>query len=269
MAKASISRAWDETRAVMSRDGKAMVAVALALFVLPGLVANLFIPRPTGGVMPAPGLWLVPVGIVLVISLVGQLAIIRIASGTGNTVGDAIAHAAKHAPAYVAATIIWMLPFALLVLFVNANASEGQQPTVGLAVFVLVAALILLFGGLFLFVRMMMLSPVASNETGGPIALIRRSWQLTRGNWWRLFGFFLLFAIAAAVVLIFSNIVAGIFARILGGAEDPFTVGALLVSLVTQLASSAVSLVFFAMIARIYVQLSSGGSSVSVPSTAD
>ena len=40
MAKLSISQAWDETRLILARDGKLIAAVALALFVLPGIVLN-------------------------------------------------------------------------------------------------------------------------------------------------------------------------------------------------------------------------------------
>ena len=40
MSKLSLSRAWEETMAVLARDGRLFAAVALALFVLPGLIVN-------------------------------------------------------------------------------------------------------------------------------------------------------------------------------------------------------------------------------------
>ena len=36
---------------------------------------------------------------------------------------------------------------------------------------------------------------------GGPIGMIKRAWSLSQGHWWRLFGFVLLFGIAAIVLL--------------------------------------------------------------------
>ena len=49
--------------------------------------------------------------IALIIALVGQLAIIRLAIGSRLTVGEAIGHGARRVPAYLAATLIWVLPF--------------------------------------------------------------------------------------------------------------------------------------------------------------
>ena len=44
MHKLSISRAWDETKAIFARDGRLLVAVALALVVLPMVVLGLAVP---------------------------------------------------------------------------------------------------------------------------------------------------------------------------------------------------------------------------------
>ena len=54
----SISQAWDETRALLQSDGKLFATVALALMVLPGLVASLFTPTPKPGQLPEPGMWI-------------------------------------------------------------------------------------------------------------------------------------------------------------------------------------------------------------------
>ena len=49
MRALSISQAWDETRLILARDGKLIAAVALALFVLPGIVLDVAVPEmPTG-----------------------------------------------------------------------------------------------------------------------------------------------------------------------------------------------------------------------------
>ena len=81
MSKLSLSPAWDETRAILARDGRLFVSVALALFVLPGLILNVTMPETVSGEMPAVGPWLAIAGVALLVSLVGQLAVIRLAIG--------------------------------------------------------------------------------------------------------------------------------------------------------------------------------------------
>ena len=51
----SISKAWDETKAILVRDGRLIGAVALALFVLPGLVLDLAYPVTPPATLPKPG----------------------------------------------------------------------------------------------------------------------------------------------------------------------------------------------------------------------
>ena len=44
MSKLSLSRAWEETMAVLAHEGRLVLPVALALFVLPGLILNASMP---------------------------------------------------------------------------------------------------------------------------------------------------------------------------------------------------------------------------------
>ena len=107
-----------------------------------------------------------------------------------------------------------------------------------------------------------MSSPVASAEAVGPVGILRRSWELTRGHWWRLFAFFLIFLIGALVGLAAAGMMVNILAKLIFGSVDPITVGALLVALVTQIFSAAISVLLMVMLARIYAQLAGGGASV-------
>jgi len=121
---------------------------------------------------------------------------------------------------------------------------------------------------LFFAIRMLMTSAVASAESHGPGRIIRRSWQLTAGNFWRLLVFFLLFIITLMVAAIAIGSIAGIIAEVLLGGIEPMSVGALFVALVTQLVSAAVSVVLMVMLARIYVQLTGEGEAeASVPTS--
>lgn len=265
MARLSISKAWEESRATIAGNASLLTTVVLALFVLPGVVSDLVTPDAPPGQIPPLGTWTIVAVIALLIGLVGQLALIRLAIGSRLTVGEAIGHGARRAPAYFAATIMWLLPFLLVgavLLGMIAREPEDISPGAALGLFVLACVM------LFFAIRMLMTSPVASAESQGPIGIIRRSWQLTSGNWLRLFAFFVLLVIAVVVAVTAVASIAGVIAELLFGGVEQYSVGALFVALVTQIVSAAVTVVLMVMLARIYVQLAGeGAAEATVPTT--
>jgi hypothetical protein len=265
MAKLSISRAWDETRAILAHDGKLISTVALALFVLPGIILNIVTPAIRTGEMPQPGLWLVVVVLVLLVSLTGQLSVIRLALGPHITVRDAIVHGARRLIPYLGAIVVWLAPiFIADSLLLRTMKADAAHPSVAAAVAVLVISLI----GLILAVRLMLLSAVASAEDGNSFELLRRSWDLTRGNWWRMFGFLLIFGIGALVLLWAVQSVLGLGVRLAFGDLTVLSVGGLIVIIIGQLISGALSVILFVMLARLYAQRAgSVGVQASVPNS--
>jgi hypothetical protein len=261
----SISKAWEETKTVIARDGGLLTTIALALFVLPGVVSDVATPAAPSGMLPDFGYWTILTAISLVIALAGQLAVIRLAIGSRLTVGEAISHGVRRAPAYLAATLIWVLPFVIVaVLLVRNIGGEAQNTSPAAAVGMLALVCVMLFFA----IRMLMTSAVASAEPVGPLVILRRSWELTGGHWWRLFGFFLIFLIGAIVSVVAVSAVSGVIAQLVFGGIDRLTVGGLFVALVTQIVSAAVSILLMVMIARIYVQLAGDGAAeVSVPTS--
>jgi hypothetical protein len=115
-------------------------------------------------------------------------------------------------------------------------------------------------------VRLIIAAAVATAEPLGPVGILQRSWQLTSGSWWRLFGFLVLFIIAVLCVMVAVGAIIGILAGIVLGPPEPMSVSALVVALVTQLAIAAVTVVFLVMLTRIYLQLAA--HNVTVPETA-
>ncbi len=250
---------------MVARNAGLLTTVALAMFVLPGVISDLVTPDAPPGQIPPLGGWTVVAVIAILIALVGQLAVIRLAIGSRQTVGEAIGHAAGRAPAYVAATVIWLIPFLLIgaALF-GVVGRDPQSPAPGAVIGILLLACVMLFFA----IRMLMTSAVASAEASGPVAILRRSWQLTRGNWWRLFVFFILFIIVLVVAGAAVGTIAGLIAELVLGGTEPLTVGALFIALITQIVSAAVSVVLMVMLARIYVQLAGAGTAeVGVPTT--
>ncbi len=266
MAKLSISQGWDETRAILARDGKLIAAVALALFVLPGIVLNIAVPRAPAGQMwqPSPTAMVI-LAVVLLITLVGQLSVVRLALGPHITVGEAISHGARRLLPYVGAFLLWSVPLLAIgsVLYTMSN-PQGRSPSVAAAIALLAVTAL----GVFISVRLMLLSAVASAESGGPLAILQRTWALTRGNWWRLFGFVVMLLIAAMAAIWAVGAVVGVVAKLAFGDLSPLSIGGLIVVIVGQLLSAAISVVLLVMIARLYAQRAgAGGAQASVPSS--
>lgn len=263
MAALSISRAWDETRGALRSDGTLLTAVALAMFVLPGVVADLVTPAAPAGQMAPMGYWTVIGFVAVLISLIGQLAVVRLALGPRITVGEAIAHGARRAPAYVGAALIWIFPM-LLVLALLIAPYQGNPQSAPPAVLLGVLVFVALF--LFVAVRLVIASSVASAEPIGPIAILKRSWRLTNGHWWKLFGTLLVFLVMLLIVMAALGAVLGSVVVLLLGEAEPLSVSALLLALITQIVSAVLTTVLLVLLARIYAQLADAPrAEVSVP----
>lgn len=263
--KLSISRAWDEAKEILRRDGRLLAAIALALIVLPSTIQTLVTPVAPQGEMPEPGAWMIVALLAVLIGIIGQLAILRIALGPATTVGDAIRHGAQRMPVLLLAMLIWVVPIAVVGFFLVRQAAPAQPSAAAVIAVLLLMALVF-----YIAVRLIVAAPVTTAERVGPVGVLKRSWELTSGNWWRLFGFLVLLLIAALIVLMAVGALMGTIVGLLFGGVEPMSIGALLVALVTQIAIAAVSVVFLAMTARIYTQLSGAGAGeveASVPST--
>jgi len=270
MGKLSISAAWDETRAILAREGKLLASVALALVALPALVTGLINPRSVSASSTSLS------GDVLVIlasliALAGQLALIRLALGPSITVGGAIAHGLKRLPVYLvsgililAVLVVAAIPFVLVLVAMGVPLDATMEPSGTVALLALLYMAVVLFIG----VRMIMTGPVASAERVGPIAILKRSWSLTAGHFWRLFGFLAIFFIAAMVVLLAIGAAVGVVVGIASGRIEPMSGSALVVGLVQALLNAAITTIFAVMIARLYVQATGGSEAqASVPSS--
>ena len=251
MTSLSLSRAWDDTRSVMRRDGRLITAVALALLVLPGVIADLVTPAHPSGQMAPVGYWTILTFAALLIGLVGQLAIVRLALGPPLSVGQAIRHGASRLPAYLGATLLWIFPFVLVTSVVLAMSADPQKPSAGVAM----AVLVLMGAFVFVAVRLILGVAVASAEKVSAVGVLRRSWALSRGHFARLFAFLILFLIAFVILVLAVSAVIGTVVKLTLGDVEPFTVAALLVSLAAQLVGALVTGTLMVMLARLYAQV--------------
>lgn len=256
MTSLSINRAWSEAAAFVKQEGSLLFPVALALIALPSIIVQWLAPRPTPGVTPDAGPWLWLGLPLILVTLIGSLAISLLALRRETVVGSALKRATRRALALLGAVLLIGLAILLCLIPVSLLGVLVVRDVESAAV---LGAVALLMIGLLLGVRLLLVTPIAADTALGPIAILRRSWALTAGHFWRLLA---LLAVIALVILVLSmavTTVVGSVALLLGGQQDGLA--DLIVILVLGLINAIVSVYTVVLTTRIYVQLSEGESS--------
>jgi len=262
MRALSISAAWEETKTVLVRDGSLLAAVALALIVLPQVVLAVA-GAPVG---PEASILskLLYVAVVR-LGLVAQIALNRMAIGSAVIVKEAIGEGFVRLLPVMAVFVIVIVGLVLvtMVIAVALGAaglatlkSTGQPPTAIVAVLVVLTALT--------FAIFQLVFPLAAVETGNPIRLISRSWQLARGHYLRLLGLVVTVFVGLGIVVIATQVGLGSLIVLLLGKPNPGSLSALVLGLIAGIIQAAFTVVTAVMLARMYVQLA--GRSEAQPS---
>ncbi len=99
-----------------------------------------------------------------------------------------------------AAVAVYLLVFFLALSFAGAldGSSGGGAALLGGLLFLLILALIPV--AIFLQVKLLYIVPVVTIEQAGGIDAIKRSWQLTRGAFWRTLGYYLVAGLAVTAI---------------------------------------------------------------------
>jgi hypothetical protein len=257
----NLAAAWDETGAFARRQARLLFPIAFLLLALPAALLQAIAPVTGPGAAPRAGLWLLGVPVLVGASLIGALAISRLALGPSAGGGDALRTGLKRfLPLLGAVLLVWLggalltLP---LLLFIGAIVVNASDPL--MVVWLALLTAIWLPIVLVFCVRLMLLTPAAASEAIGPVALIRRSWRLTRGHFWRLLGFVLLTVIVSLVVLMAAGAVGGILIALALGRPEPGSAALLTILLGSALLQAVISGLFTAFVARIYAQLAAAG----------
>jgi len=250
----SLSRAWDETRSVLARDGRLFASVALGLVVLPQTIIGLLAPTSAG---QASALTAGLLAITIIIGFVAQIALNRLAIGPSTTVGAAIGRGFGRMPVLLGSSVILLVGlFIVLIPVVMLLGAIGlvAEPGVGHEAPGSLLFLILLIVALCYAIFQLTI-PVAAAEGGGSIHLMTRSWHLARGHYWRLLVFVLAVFVGLLVVLLAGQFGLGSMIAVALGPPDALSVSALVISLVVAIIQAAFTVLFAVMLARIYVQL--------------
>lgn len=279
--KLDTNRAWESgTRFV--RGNASLLAVIAGLFMfLPSAVISLLYPQPatTGEMEPEEifaalqayfaEAWLLML-IVGVISTIGSLAIYRMASvRDARTVGETLKDGLRYLLPYLGVALLLAIGFALigvLAVLVVALFVAVLGQTAGAVAGILVA-LAAIPVTLWIAMRTSLAAPVVmAEDVTNPIAALKRSFALTKGNSLRILVFVILLAIAAIVVV---GVLQAIFGLIFTAAVGGEAAVALTV-IFSAVISTIVSVIFIAVFAAIYRQLASAPTSAAgVPTTAD
>jgi hypothetical protein len=259
-ASVSIGTAYSEAAAFVRREKRLIAPLVLALLVLPVTLAQLVQPaNPFAGGADS-RTWFGIAAIAFLIGLVGQMAISGLAMAPNRSPGEAIGTALRRAPAVFAGFLIFGLCVSLVLipLIVVDMMVTGVGKEAGASPFLQSLSILLAFAAV---PKVLVMPAIAMEERSGPWRLLKRSWNATRGQYWRLLGFFLLFLIASQILVRATTAVVGTFATLLIGAPHPLSVAQLLVALVVGLVQGIAGALYAAMLGRIAVQLGSGSTS--------
>lgn len=259
--RVSISQAWDDTRLFLGRERALITPIVLAFLVVPAVAVGLVEPAAPPGEQPAGGPWVIAFGVGLFISLIGQLAIMRLALGWEGKIADVLRFAAVRIWAVLGAYLllaffITLLSIPVLLLVGAFGAGTGTKPSAG-------GVSILLTAFIFALARFVPMSALALEERHNPWELLKRCWSLTSGSYWRLLGFFLLFLLGSVVLGWAVNAVAGSAFTIILGPSEPLTVSRLLISLAGGAVQGAVQAIYAVMVARMAAQFSAASISAT------
>jgi len=251
--------AWRQASATIVVNRDVLLPLAGVFFLLPRLAASLLLPEPpvvsgSDPVAMATAMehfysqllpWLIPMAL---FQGVGTLAILTLFTDrTRPTVAQAIKLGARGLLPYLGAQILFALGMVLigggLVMLAAFSGSNGLSGTVLLAV--IVAAVVA-------YVHLVLVAPVIAVERlYHPIAALRRSWQLTRGNALRVLGFLVLLSVVAMVAMLAALSVTSAVAALLGGSEAVRVTKAV----VSGVLSGTIMLVMTSVLAAVHRQL--------------
>jgi hypothetical protein len=269
----SIGKAWDESRAILARDGTLVATVVAATVLVPQALGTLLVPAnpaTTAGAAAEPSSLSTMIGILtMIVALIGSLAVTSIALRPGQTVGESIRHASRSILPMIGVALLIGIPLFATLMIILAFAVGGNTPDEMLANLknmtpgAAFAILLWCAAALYLSLRMAITAPLAVAETHNVVAIVKRSWRLTRGHVLRLLGYAFLIGIVILVLQMFAELLGGLFAKLLFGDPEPMTISALIIGLFLGVASAVAISLSALMSARIYAQLS---SPVTVPS---
>lgn len=260
MSSLSIGRAWDEAKTALLANRKLIVPVALGLILLPAVIVAMVEPRVAPGEQPPAGSWMLVALAMVIVMIVGQLAIVLLVNGWRGSVGEAIGKAGRRSPIFILGALSYLVPMILvfsILLGVSGieTGADGQVDWTNLGSAGWLIILFFLLAFVFVSIRLLPLLAVVAGEAIGPFAALKRSFALSAGHFWRLFGFVVMLMIGFLFLALTVGAVVGSLVKLTLGEPEPWTLSLLLIALAGGLVQAGFVMVYAGMLARIYNQL--------------
>jgi flagellar biosynthesis protein FlhB len=228
----SYSAVWDDTMRLLREHGALLAAVAGVFIFLPALLFARYLPPPHVAdparawelfleyyrqVFP----WLV---LESLFSLVGTAAMLRLVLAPGTSVGAALVYG------------LMLLPFYFLMYLL-------------ISVMVSIGFVLLILPGLYLVGRMVPAAPVmVAEDRRNPIDAIRRTFEITKGRGWAVFGLVFIVAIVGFILLAVITMLIGFVLLLVAGPE----LGRLLTTVLSSAGNAALATVILMLYVAIY-----------------
>ena len=237
--KFDLSAAWSITVALLRRHQALVIPIAGVFLFLPTLIFSLSI-EPMQEVTSNDGmevlrrlyeyyLTIMPGALLVgIIALIGNLAItVLFLDEHGISVGEALK-----------LSLVLFIPALVAMIITNIIVGAGL--------------ILLIVPGLYLLGRLAILNAVIVGENiKNPLTAVSRTWEMTKGNGWRIFLFFAIVIVIGAIIeAIISGLLNFVFALTLS-ADLAVTVSAF----VSAFLGAVLSVVLLALYAATYLQL--------------
>ena len=258
-------RAWNLATTMITANKDVIGIVAGVFFFLPNVAAAFLMPQSgelaalSGSQNPDPAaLWaqltafyadvwwvFLLMGVAQAVGVLGLLALLT--DHRRPTVGEALLFGIKALIPYLVTQLLVSFAIALVIMVLVAIGA-----VINVAVAVAMAALGMIVAA-YIWTKFALVAPVMAIEgVLNPLAALKRSWSLTKGNSVRLFTFFLLLVLVLLVVSMITGLVFSMFGLL--GAEIAVIVSALGGGLLNM----AFVVVMLAVLAAVHQQLSGG-----------
>lgn len=260
MATMSIGKAWEEAVAFVAREATLLFPVALLFVALPGLILQEMMPpelqawfaEPKADTIPAmpPGFGLAML-LTIILIWFGSLTLFALALRPCISVGEALRLSFARLPVLIGTALVvvgivaGIFVVAALVGVVFSLASKQLAAATGLLVGFGAAGLIF-----FASIRLVLLNPVVIDTRLGVMDSLRHAWALTRGYFWRLFGFLVIVMLLSTIAGSAAQVILGSLGGLVGGPDGARLAGGLAGAAV----SSIVQVYMLVMLARLYRQ---------------
>ena len=257
-----MNQVWDDSVAFVRRESALLIPLTLATIYIGNVGAGL---AQWNGKTDQPSIVANALLLAAVIlSIVGQLAVVSLVLTPGQSVGEALRKGATRLGklflvVLVIALVLTLAAIPLSIVMVANGLEPGNPDTMrNLPAWMVLVILIASAGGVWLAIRLSLVNVLIVDRNPGVVETLKQGFALTRGMAARLCLVALLYGAVLLVLSTAVRFVAGSLFALIGDALDSPFAGTVMTSLVDGLVTAALSLVATVFIAQLYRRVSAG-----------